>query len=86
MYPNPTSGGILSIIKNLNIANILDGTQKTLGVINQAIPIIYQVKPLVNNLGTIFKISNIMNDKSENNNQETINESKPKNNSPIFYI
>ena len=67
MYPNPASGGILSIIKNLNIANILDGTQKTLGVINQAIPIIYQVKPLVSNLGTIFKISNIINDKSESN-------------------
>lgn len=87
MYPNPSSGGILNLIKGLNISGILDGTQKTLGVINQAIPIIYQVKPLVNNLGTIFKISNII---SNDNYSETDNNTKEKenksNNSPVFYI
>lgn len=83
MYPNPSTGGILSLIKGLNISGILDGTQKTLGIINQAIPIVYQVKPLVNNIGTIFKISNILNEEKPNNNQE---DKKVSNNSPIFFV
>ena len=90
MYPNPSIGSSgLSFLKNLNISGILDGTQKTLGVINQAIPIIFQVKPLVSNLGTIFKISNIMNDNSENVsvNNKTDGDINIKNkNSPIFFV
>jgi len=88
MYPNPSSGGILSFIKNLNIAGLLDGTQKTLSVVNQAIPIIYQVKPLMSNLGTIFKISNIINnsDSTDNNDVSSTKNSSAINNSPIFYV
>ena len=59
MYPytNPnliTQG--LSILKNIKWGTLLDGTSKTLGVINQAIPIIYQVKPIIGNMKTISKI------------------------------
>ena len=32
----------LETLKSLKFGTILDGTQKTLGVINQAIPVIYQ--------------------------------------------
>ena len=39
----------LEFLKNLNFNNILDGTQKTLNIVNQAIPLIYQVKPLIGN-------------------------------------
>ena len=86
MYPSPsiTKTG-LSFLKNINITGILDGTQKTLGIINQAIPIVYQVKPIVNNLGTIFKISNILND-NETNHSEKNNDLPEQKNSPIFYI
>lgn len=44
-------------IKRINWSNILNNTQKTLNVINQAIPIIYQVKPLVSNARTLFRIA-----------------------------
>lgn len=84
MYTNQATGGLLKLIKGLNISGFLDGTQKTLSVINQAIPIVYQVKPLVNNLGTIFKISNILNDNSSTNNNSK--EEKQSNNSPIFFV
>ena len=86
MNPTPATGGLLNIIKGLNIPGILDGTQKTLSVINQAIPVIYQVKPLVSNIGTIFKIKNIINEPTEK--QQTKNENKIKktNNSPIFFV
>ena len=93
MYPytNPsliTRG--LSAIKNIKWATLLDGTQKTLGVINQAIPIVYQVKPLVTNAKTIFKIANVMNSTTpKEDKQETNKEPDQKirtNTSPIFYI
>ena len=84
MYTNQATGGLLKLIKGLNISGFLDGTQKTLSVINQAIPIVYQVKPLVSNLGTVFKISNIINDNSSTNNNSK--EEKQSNNSPIFFV
>ena len=85
MYPytNPsiiTKG--LSLLKNLKWTEFLDGTSKTLGVINQALPVIYQIKPIMNNAKTMFKIANIMNTPTQ---KEETKETK-NNNSPIFYI
>lgn len=82
----------LSLTKSINWAALLDGTQKTLGVINQAIPVYYQVKPIIGNAKTLFKIANVINEPTVNNTQiEDIktptNTTIPStNNSPIFYI
>ena len=93
MYPNPyMRPSLFSMLKNIGWSNLLDGTQKTLGVINQAIPIVYQVKPVVSNMRSIFKIANAI--KSPDNNQGTnksINNNNNNNNNintnkPIFYI
>ena len=87
MYPYSNPSLItkaLSIFKNLKWTEFLDGTQKTLGVINQAIPIVYQVKPLVNNTKTLFKIATAMN--TPNNNKPIVKEKEVSNNSPVFYI
>lgn len=81
MYPNQGMN-ILSLLKNIKWGSILDGTSKTLNVINQAIPVVYQVKPIINNAKTMFKIANIMNSATE---EETKKEEKTTN-SPIFYI
>lgn len=83
-----TSGGLLKLIKSIDIPAFLDGTSKTLNVINQAIPVFYQVKPLMSNIGTIFKISNAINSNDNSTDKkEVIKEAIPKNNnSPIFYI
>lgn len=87
MNPAPTTGGLLNLIKGLNISGILDGTQKTLSVINQAIPVIYQVKPLVSNIGTLLKIKNIINEPISNTTTNSIIEdTKNSNNSPIFFV
>ena len=82
MYPNTfVRPSILSTLKNIGWGNILDGTQKTLGVINQAIPIVYQVKPVVSNMRSIFKIANAI------NTPEPVKEVVKENtNKPIFYI
>ena len=87
MNPAPTTGGLLNLIKGLNISGILDGTQKTLSVINQAIPVIYQVKPLVSNIGTLLKIKNIINEPISNTTTNSvIEDTKSSNNSPIFFV
>ena len=83
MYPNPSNSllkGSLSFLKKINFSNLLDGTSKTLGVINQAIPVFYQVKPLVNNIGTVFKISNALKENRQEEKKEEPNQS------PIFFI
>jgi len=51
-------------IKKIDFNKILSGTSKTLNVINQAIPIYYQVKPIIANAKTLFRVANII--KSDN--------------------
>jgi len=79
MYPSQTTS-ILSLLKSIKWSSILDGTSKTLGVINQAIPVVYQVKPIIDNAKTMFKVANII------NTEEPIKKEEKTNNSPIFYI
>ncbi len=87
---------LFSGLRNLNFGEILNGAQKTLNVVNQAIPIFYQIRPLWNNTKTIFKIANAINDddkKVVNNtapkNEEKIQETKKsdvKYNEPVFFL
>ena len=72
--------------RKINFTSLLDSTQKTLNVINQAIPIIYQIKPLYNNAKTIFKVANAIKD---DNKEEKINKTSKKvepNNSPTYFL
>lgn len=86
MFPNQNTS-ILSLLKNIKWGSILDGTSKTLGVINQAIPVIYQVKPIINNAKTMFNIAKIINTPQEEVNQKQATTIQTNtNNSPIFYI
>ena len=61
-YTAPASKGILSGIlggiKGTNWSGILSNVQKTLGIVNQAIPMVKQVSPILNNAKTMFKIMN----------------------------
>ena len=47
---------IKNLFKGFSFNNFLTSTGKTLNVINQAIPIFYQVKPIVNNARTMLKV------------------------------
>ena len=62
-----------------NWSNILSNTQKTLGIINQAIPIVYQVRPLLNNARTLFKIAGAINEKDETQEESTSYNQNPNN-------
>lgn len=75
--------------KKINFSKILDGTQKALNIINQTIPIIYQIKPLYENTKTALKVMNaIKKDDSEEIKKETIKETKKvePNNSPTYFL
>ena len=52
--------GLLSrIFKNgINWSTILTNTQKTLNIVNQTIPVVKQIGPVVNNAKTMFKVMN----------------------------
>lgn len=98
MYPNPyfrpslLNRG-LNFTRAINWGGLLDGTQKTLGVINQAIPIVYQVKPIINNARTMFRIADEIKkpdhsmSSNHSNQQSNYRPSTSQNeNKPIFYI
>lgn len=112
LYPNMISNvapaasaskGIFSRLLGggINWGSILNTTQKTLGLVNQAIPVIKQITPVMKNAKTIFKVMNefkrvetpnesevITNEVVENNSTNTISEMKNINfdGSPTFFI
>ena len=71
-------------IKRINWSNVLNNTQKTWNVINQAIPIIYQVKPLVTNARTIFRIADAVKEEETQVTNKVEEEIKEKSNLQFF--
>lgn len=60
-----------SIFSKINLSSLLSNAQKTLGVVNQAIPLYYQVKPVFKNLKALGKIGKEFTKISGNNNQNS---------------
>lgn len=79
-------GGLFGLSK-INWGSLLNNTQKTLNVINQAIPVYYQIKPIYNNAKTMFRVFGAMNDNkgnaSSNNNPKTNTISFPETNTNL---
>lgn len=82
----------------ISLGGILNGTQRALNFANQAIPFVKQVKPLIGNTKTMFKLMNEfkrneknidinIKKKSIDNNMEIKTEKTTKiNNGPTFFI
>lgn len=60
-----------SIFSKINWSSLLSNAQKTLGVVNQAIPLYYQVKPVFKNLKALGKIGKEFTKISGDNNQNS---------------
>ena len=58
--PIASGRGISSLFGRggFNLGNLLNGAQRTLGLINQAIPLIKQAAPMVRNAKTMFQVMN----------------------------
>lgn len=91
-----TAGAAASGASKITFSGILNGASKTLGVINQAIPVFYQVKPIWNNARTMFRVVKEINSKDEpsakttsNNATNQVNKNSQKNieenNAPTFF-
>lgn len=92
--PTPRIGSILgrstatANTSKITFSSILNGASKTLGVINQAIPVVYQVKPIWNNAKTMFKVVKGLNSNSNDiqKDKKSIPETKKEQiNAPTFF-
>lgn len=67
-----TSGGLLSRIlpglsgiRKVNWGTLINNTSRTLGLINQTIPIVRQVGPMVNNMRSMLRVASIFKDETD---------------------
>jgi len=58
-------GGMFSSLKNFNWGGLINNTSKTIGVINQSIPLVKQVGPMVKNMRSVMKIASIFKDETD---------------------
>ena len=77
LYPYKQLGFFEALKSKINLGAILTNTQKTLNIVNQAIPIVYQVKPIVNNAKTLFKVIGAVNAKDPTPTTKIINTNTP---------
>jgi len=56
--PVAKTGLFKGLLGNINFSSILNGTQKTLGIVNQALPLIKEARPVINNAKTMFRVMN----------------------------
>ncbi len=73
-------------LRNINWSNILNNTQKTLNVINQAIPVYYQIKPIWGNAKTIFRMANALKDDNNTPIEKENNIQKKNTEGPVFFL
>lgn len=63
----------------INFHSILNGTQRTLNIVNQTIPLVKQVQPILRNARTMFKVVNEFKKVDINTKKESnINENETK--------
>ncbi len=98
------SGGIRNLfrgIHNINWNGMLNNVSRTLGVVRDAIPVVKEVRPMINNMKSMIKIASAFKDETEppktkktsnsaiNNNQKensTKSTTSNYNNEPNFFI
>ena len=84
MLATPARQGLFSSLTNgmrgINWGNLLNNTQRTLNIINQAIPAVKQISPMVRNVKTMFRVMNEFNrtDTPQQSTSITSSQSLPK--------
>lgn len=95
--PQGLFGSLRGLTRGVSLGGFLDGAQKTLGVINQAIPIVQQVGPMITNARTMFRIADVINAPDNNSHNSSVKSTRNSSynsysstvnavNKPIFYI
>ena len=63
----PKSGGLFAKfagLKSINWGGLLNNASKTLGVINQAVPLVKQVGPMYNNMRSMLQVASLFKDET----------------------
>lgn len=56
-------------LNNINFNGILNGTQRTLNIINQTIPLVKQISPVIKNAKTMFRVMSEFRKANHNENE-----------------
>ena len=56
----PLFGRMSNFFKSLKLGPFIDNTSKTLNVVNQAIPLVRNVRPMISNIKDVIRVSNII--------------------------
>lgn len=78
------TGGIRNLFRgvhNLNWTGMLNNVSKTLGVVKDAIPVVKEVGPMINNMRSMIKIASVFKDETDTKKSTNTEEMKPKKNS-----
>lgn len=88
LYAAPIESAGTSFLSRLSLSSIISGTSRTLNFVNQAIPVVKQVSPIMKNLKTMFNVMNEFNKPliSENIEEENSIQSKTNSEGPTFFI
>ena len=73
--------GGLSGIKTINWGGLINNTSKTLGIINQTIPLVRQVGPMVTNMKSMIKVASLFKDETDIPKNPQRNQVQPQNSS-----
>lgn len=58
-------GSSLSALRGLNWGGFINNASKTLGVINQTIPLVRQVGPMMNNMKSMIRVASLFKDETD---------------------
>lgn len=58
-----STGGLAS--RGFSFSNLLNGASKTLGVVRDAIPVVKEIGPMMNNMKSMLKIASVFKDETD---------------------
>lgn len=85
-------GRLGNAFKGINFGSLLNNANRTLGVVNQAIPLVKQAGPMFNNMRSMIKVASLFKDetepakKSDEKKVDTNNNTVNYSNSPNFFL
>ena len=58
LYSIPVESAAPSLLSRISFSSIINGASRTLNLVNQAIPVVKQMSPIMKNLKTMFNVMN----------------------------
>lgn len=77
-------GNSMKAIKGVNWGSLITNTSKTLNVVNQTIPLVRQVGPMMNNMKSLLRIASIFKDETDIKPMAKFKQNNNSNNNNIY--